>query len=95
MAPFSACCISGHIHEGTAEGTETVIAGLKSYVVGEDKKKAILLVHDIFGYESIVQIPEQMCAYCDRIQDFLQMSMRKLASPSTSLTSSKVRFPGP
>jgi hypothetical protein len=59
MAQFSACCISGHIHEGTPEGTETVIAGLQTYVAASpssDIDKAILLVHDVFGYESIVHL---------------------------------------
>jgi hypothetical protein len=59
MAQFSVCCISGHIHEGTPEGTETVIAGLKTYVAtpsSSDNDKAILLVHDVFEYESIVHL---------------------------------------
>ena len=51
---MSACCVSGHIHEGEPQGTETEIAGLKTYVaVPEDgsQEKALLYIHDIFGYQ--------------------------------------------
>ena len=50
---LSACCISGHLHEGTAEGTEMEISGLKTYIASPpdgSKAKCIVLIHDIFGY---------------------------------------------
>jgi hypothetical protein len=47
-----ACCISGHLHEGTPEGTESEIAGFKTYITAPadgSKEKALLYISDIFG----------------------------------------------
>src|SRR5579862_6438096 len=87
MAQFSSCCISGHIHDGTPEGIETVIAGRKTYVKSptDETGKAILLIHDIFGYESIVLPISSLLIV--RIHDFLRTSIRKLGIQFTSLTS--------
>jgi len=48
------CCISGHLHEGSPEGTEAEIAGFKTYIAAPadgSKDYALLYIHDIFGYE--------------------------------------------
>ena len=48
-----ACCISGHLHEGTPEGTESGMAGFKTYITTPAdgrKDKALLYISDIFGY---------------------------------------------
>jgi dienelactone hydrolase len=54
---MSECCISGHIHEGTPEGIETEVAGVKTYIAAPadgSKEKTVLFIHDIFGYELTV-----------------------------------------
>ena len=51
---LSECCISGHLHEGTPEGSITKIAGLDAYEVwpaSRSKAKTILYLSDIFGWE--------------------------------------------
>jgi hypothetical protein len=55
---MSKCCITGHIHEGTPEGVESEIGGLKTYIAAPpngNKEKAVLFIHDMFGYELIVR----------------------------------------
>ena len=50
---LSACCVSGHIHEGRPEGLTTRIAGLDAYEAipaNKSKAKTILFITDIFGY---------------------------------------------
>jgi len=45
-------CVSGSVHTGTPIGSETVIAGLNTYVVGEqNKSRTILFITDVFGYK--------------------------------------------
>ena len=49
----SPCCISGHLHEGSPEGTESEIAGFKTYIAAPadgNKDRALLCISDIFGY---------------------------------------------
>lgn len=58
---MSQCCITGHIHEGTPEGVESEFAGLRTYIATPpdgNKAKAVLFIHDIFGYELIVCLME-------------------------------------
>lgn len=47
---MSSCCKEGFKWEGTPTGKESTIAGVKTYVVGTNKERAILIVHDIFGW---------------------------------------------
>lgn len=44
------CCKSGFRWDGSPTGTETVLAGRKSYMTGSNAKAAVLIVHDIFGW---------------------------------------------
>ncbi len=51
---LSSCCISGHIHAGTPEGSEHQIGGLRTYVAKDsksDKKKTVIFLPDIFGID--------------------------------------------
>ena len=58
---MSSCCVSGHLHEGTPEGIETEVAGLKCYVAAPSsgsKDQTILYVADIFGIDiPVLQFP--------------------------------------
>lgn len=45
------CCEPRSRLEGDPVGFETSLAGNKSYVVGNSKSAAILIVHDIFGWK--------------------------------------------
>jgi hypothetical protein len=47
-----ACCISGHLHEGTPEGTSE-FTGFKTYITTPpdgSKDEALVYISDIFGY---------------------------------------------
>jgi len=46
----SNCCKSGFQWSGTPSGTESTIAGNKTYVAGDNKDVAILMIHDVFGW---------------------------------------------
>ena len=43
-------CKTGFNWNGQPVGTETTIGGNKTYVTGDSKSAAILLIHDIFGW---------------------------------------------
>jgi len=47
---MSSCCKSGFQWEGKPIGTESTIADNKTYVTGNNKDVAILIVHDVFGW---------------------------------------------
>lgn len=47
---MSKCCKEGFKWEGTPIGKESTIAGVPTYVSGSNKERAILMVHDIFGW---------------------------------------------
>jgi dienelactone hydrolase len=49
---LSSCCISGHIHEGTPQGSISTIGGLRTYIAlpeGGDKKKTVIFLPDVLG----------------------------------------------
>jgi hypothetical protein len=48
---LSPCCVSGHLHDGTPEGTDGTVAGLSAYITGNNDKKVIIFITDIFGYK--------------------------------------------
>lgn len=48
---LSSCCVSGHLHSGTPQGTEEAVAGVPSYIIGSNDKKALVFIPDIFGYK--------------------------------------------
>jgi len=50
---LGACCISGHLHEGTPKGTVEKLDGLDVYVTGDvaNKAKTVVYVTDIFGFQ--------------------------------------------
>merc|ERR1712087_378530 len=53
---LSACCVSGHVHEGTPKGKVETIAGLNTYVSPSSdgsKAKTVIFITDIFGYELV------------------------------------------
>jgi hypothetical protein len=55
-APIKSCCVSGHLHEGTLEGSQQTLHGLPTYVAEAkgDAKKAgttVVFLTDIFGFE--------------------------------------------
>ena len=47
---MSECCKSGFKWNGTPTGKEEKFAGLDTYVTGDNKDVAILIVHDVFGW---------------------------------------------
>ena len=47
---MSECCIKGFRWEGNPSGTETTLAGNKTYVTGSNSEVAILVIHDLFGW---------------------------------------------
>jgi len=47
---MSECCKSGYKWNGSPEGREEKIGDLKTYVAGDNKDAAILIVHDVFGW---------------------------------------------
>jgi len=54
-AGLSACCVTGHLHEGTPTGTVEKIVDLDVYVTkpeGGSKAKTILFISDIFGWDT-------------------------------------------
>ena len=54
MATLGKCCVTGHLHEGTPKGRVETLNGLSTYVSPPkdgSKKKALLFVVDVFGYE--------------------------------------------
>ena len=44
------CCKSGFRWDGNPTGGVTTVANHKAYVTGTNKKAAVLIVHDIFGW---------------------------------------------
>jgi len=44
-------CVLGHVHTGTAIGTESTIGDRKVYVIGDNKKNCLIYLTDVFGYE--------------------------------------------
>jgi len=52
---LSACCVTGHLHEGTPAGVVEKITDLDVYVSkpeGSSKAKTILFITDIFGWDT-------------------------------------------
>lgn len=47
---MSECCKSGFKWNGTTEGKEIKFGNNNTYVVGDNKDVAILMVHDVFGW---------------------------------------------
>lgn len=47
---MSSCCKTGFRWQGTPVGTESTIGDSKTYVTGDNKKAAILIVADVFGW---------------------------------------------
>ncbi|KAI0205082.1 dienelactone hydrolase [Astrocystis sublimbata] len=48
---FGPCCLNTFTWGGTPTGTETKLAGKNSYVAGDNKDAAVLIIHDIFGWK--------------------------------------------
>jgi len=47
---MSECCKTGFKHEGTPVGKESTLGKNKAYITGSNKDRAILIVHDVFGW---------------------------------------------
>lgn len=47
---MGSCCKTGFRWEGKPVGSEATIAEHKTYVTGDNKKAAVLIVADIFGW---------------------------------------------
>ncbi|KAJ9610818.1 hypothetical protein H2200_005595 [Cladophialophora chaetospira] len=47
---MSSCCTAGFQWDGKPVGKETKLANLDTYVSGENKDAAVLIVHDVFGW---------------------------------------------
>lgn len=47
----SSCCLSGFKWDGEPVGETAKIAGIDTYVVGSNPNAAVLLIHDLFGWE--------------------------------------------
>lgn len=50
MSGFTSCCLQTFTWGGTPTGKEVELAGIKSYVAGDNKDVAVLLIHDLFGW---------------------------------------------
>ncbi|KAI1115794.1 putative hydrolase [Nemania sp. NC0429] len=50
MSGFTSCCLQTFTWGGTPTGKEVELAGNKSYVTGDNKDVAILVIHDLFGW---------------------------------------------
>ena len=48
---MSECCKTGFNWGGTPIGKETTLADNKAYVTGTNKDAAVLMVHDVFGWQ--------------------------------------------
>lgn len=48
MSEFD-CCKAGFKWDGKPTGKEATLGNNKSYVTGDNKDVAILLIHDVFG----------------------------------------------
>ncbi|KAI1272784.1 dienelactone hydrolase [Xylaria sp. FL0933] len=48
---FSSCCLKTFTWDGTPQGKEVKLANNNSYVTGDNKDAAVLLVHDLFGWK--------------------------------------------
>ncbi|KAI1308928.1 dienelactone hydrolase [Xylaria venustula] len=48
---FSSCCLKTFTWDGTPTGKEVKLANNNSYVTGDNKDAAILLIHDLFGWK--------------------------------------------
>lgn len=47
---MSECCKAGFKWSGSPVGKESTIAGNKTYVTGDNKDVAIMIIHDVFGW---------------------------------------------
>lgn len=47
---MSSCCLTGYKWGGKPKGTESTLAKNNTYVTGDNKDVAILMIHDIFGW---------------------------------------------
>jgi|SRR5690242_537417 len=48
---FAPCCLTSFEWDGKPLGREKEVAGLPTYVTGDNKEKAVLYVHDALGWE--------------------------------------------
>lgn len=48
---FSSCCLKTFTWGGTPQGKEVKLANNDSYVTGDNKDAAVLIIHDIFGWK--------------------------------------------
>ncbi|RYC60285.1 hypothetical protein CHU98_g5920 [Xylaria longipes] len=51
MSGFSSCCLKTFTWGGTPTGKETKLANNNSYVTGDNKDAAVLIIHDLFGWK--------------------------------------------
>lgn len=57
IAPIKSCCVSGHLHEGTPEGSQQTLHGLPTYVIepkngaGAKTGTTVVFLTDIFGFK--------------------------------------------
>lgn len=47
---FAPCCLTSFEWDGKPSGREEEVAGLPTYVTGENKERAVLYVHDALGW---------------------------------------------
>ncbi|KAF5009945.1 hypothetical protein FDECE_3851 [Fusarium decemcellulare] len=47
---ISSCCVKGFEWDGTPTGRTEQLAGLNTYVTGNNSKAAVLVIHDLFGW---------------------------------------------
>jgi len=47
---MSDCCKTGFNWGGKPTGSESTFANTKTYVAGSNKDRAVLIVHDVFGW---------------------------------------------
>ena len=49
MDQLKPCCFTGFRHEGQSKGQFKTVAGLETYITGEDSENVIVILTDIFG----------------------------------------------
>jgi putative IMPACT (imprinted ancient) family translation regulator len=45
------CCKTGFMWDGTPNGSEGKLASNDVYITGTEKKAAVMVIHDVFGWK--------------------------------------------
>lgn len=48
---LSSCCLQGREWDGRANGHEEKVSGINTYITGDSRDTAVLVIHDLFGWK--------------------------------------------